>query len=454
MTAAAASVAEAGLDHLLVSLGPPDPGMARQARDSGLSVRGTPDLRSLRALVAEADIVLIHFWNSPALYQLLGTSLPKMRLLVWAHVAGETPPEVLPPELLKFADVVLASCEHTTTLGGLEQLGYIPAVPGWDRLCGIRPSPAGEFTVGYLGKLDFSKLHPEFIGLCASVALPRARFLVCGEGGASPLLRRQAAGTVIAGRVEFRGFVEDIERAFADMDVFGYPLAPTSYAASELALQEAMYAGVPPVVMGPPAVHRQVIDGETGLVANSGDDYVRAIEYLNDHPEERARIGRSAHEFAARMWSPSVIASRWVHVYEELAARPKRKHPPFPLAENGAARFVQSLGGMAQQFSVSMTANDEDAFASDQDIACSPGVLCTSDGGVFGYRDFYPDDPFLRLWSGLILRQHGRPAVAAGEFAAAIRLGLNDSRVRPYLDAAVRELGAAEVAQRSCESAP
>jgi hypothetical protein len=149
-----------------------------------------------------------------------------------------------------------------------------------------------------------------------------------------------------------------------------------------------------------------------------------------------------------------VIASRWVHSYEELAARPKRKRPPFPLAENGAARFVQSLCGRAQQFRVSMTANGEDACASDEAIASSPGVLCTGDGGIFSYRDFYPDDPFLRLWSGLILRQHGHPAVAAGEFAAAIRLGLSDSRVRRHLDAAVRELGAAQVAKRARQSAP
>src|SRR5205085_215223 len=119
MTAAAASAAEAGLDHMLVSLGPSDPGMVRQVRERGLSVPGAPDLDALRAHMAAADIVLIHFWNSPALYQLLGTSLPEMRLLVWAHVAGEHPPGVLPPELLEFADVVVASCEHTSTLNGL-----------------------------------------------------------------------------------------------------------------------------------------------------------------------------------------------------------------------------------------------------------------------------------------------------------------------------------------------
>jgi glycosyltransferase involved in cell wall biosynthesis len=453
MTAAAGSAAEARLDHTVVSLGTPDPDAVKQARERGLTVRDTPDLRSLSAVLVAADIVQIHFWNHPALYQLLGAALPETRLLLWSHIAGEHPPQMLPAELLGFADVVLASCEHTTTLAGLERLDWIPAVAGWDRVQEVRRNVAREFTVGYLGKLDFAKLHPEFITLCGSIGLPRARFLVCGEGGALPLLRRQAAARGIARQIEFRGLVRDVRSAFADMDVFGYPLAPDTSAASELALQEAMYVGVPPVVLGPAAVRQHIIDGETGILAGSGEEYAHAIAYLYHHPEERARIGRAAHDFAARTWSPNAIAGRWAHAYEELARQPKRKRAPFRLADSGAGRFIQSLVVSAPQFVLSMTATGEDARAADEEIACSPDVLCTANGGIFNYRDFYPDDPYLRLWSGLVLRRQGRVAVAAGEFAAAIRLGLDDLRTTRYLTAAAREARAGEVTQQELLSA-
>jgi glycosyltransferase involved in cell wall biosynthesis len=89
--------------------------------------------------------------------------------------------------------------------------------------------------------------------------------------------------------------------------VFGYPLAPDTSAASELALEEAMYGAI---VLAPAAVRRHIIDGETGFVARSGDEHVRAIAYLNDHPEQRTRIGNAAHDFAVRMLSPSAIAGR------------------------------------------------------------------------------------------------------------------------------------------------
>jgi hypothetical protein len=207
-------------------------------------------------------------------------------------------------------------------------------------------------------------------------------------------------------------------------------------------------------VLGPAAVRQHIVDGETGFVVRTGEEYVRAIRYLHDHPNERTRMGRAAHAFAVRTWSPESVGVRWKQVYEQLAAHPKRDRTPFPLASSGAARFIQSLAGHAPQFSVSVTAHGEAARRADDEIARSPGVLCTANGGIFNYRDFYPDDPYLRLWSGLVLRHQGRAAMAAGEFAAAIRLGLDDSRARSYLVAAAREAGVGEVAEGALLSVP
>src|SRR5438105_4568610 len=190
--------------------------------------------------------------------------------------------------------------------------------------------------------------------MCASIPVPHARFLICGAGGAMPVLRRQAAEQGIADRVEFRGFVEDIGRAIAEMDVFGYPLAEGTYAASELVLQEAMYAGVPPVVLGGTAVRGSV---------------VHAIE-------------------------------------------------------------------------------------AERRIARSPMVVATGGGGVLHYRDHYPDDSHLRLWSGLVLHGQGRPGLAAGEFSAAIRLGLDHWRVSWYLALAAEAAGQTAVMEEALRAVP
>jgi hypothetical protein len=331
---------------------------------------------------------------------------------------------------------VLASCAHTTTLPGLTHLDYIPDVGGWDRVERPAPGRPHPFTVGWIGKLDFSRVHPEFIRMCARVRIPGVRFIVCGDGAALSVLRRQAAESGVADRVEFRGFVEDVGSAIREFDVFGYPLCALSYAASELSLQEAMYAGVPPVVLGPDAVLRLVDHGQTGLTARTPSEYVEALTHLYRHPAERTRLGQAAHEHAVRNWSPASVAPSWARTYERLMRDPKRRRPPYRLARRGALRFADSIGDAARPFRAGLSCTEEAALAAECQIAGSPSVLCTADGGILDYRDAYPGDPHLRLWSGLIMYTQGRRALAAGEFAAAIRLGLDRPRLRSYLSIA------------------
>jgi glycosyltransferase involved in cell wall biosynthesis len=443
---AASATSGADLEHVVVSLASPDAYMTRLVQLRGIDVHAAPTPEALSRLIGAADVVQLHFWNSPALYELLGRELPPMRLLVWSHVSGEHPPQVLPRELLELADKVVASCDYTTELPGLEGLEVVPAVAGWDRVAHVEPRNRDGYTVGFVGKLDFAKIHPAFVSMCASVEVPHARFVVCGVGSALPALRRQAAELGIAERLELRGFVEDIGAALAEMDVLGYPLADGTSAASELALQEAMYAGVPPVVMDTGGPRRVVTDGKTGLVVDDPAGYAEAVASLHDRPEVRRRLGAAAREHAIRTWSPEIVAPRWTAIYDSLLSRRKRAHAPYPLTPTGAERFARSLGGGAPAFLRALGSPGGDVLAAEREVAASPAVLWTGGGGILEYRDHYPEDASLRLWAGLVLHRNGRPALAAGELAAAIRLGLDDPRVRTYLDAAKRAARAEGVA--------
>ena len=45
--------------------------------------------------IIKADIVVVHFWNHPLLYDfLIRTFLPESRLIFWSHVSGANPPYV------------------------------------------------------------------------------------------------------------------------------------------------------------------------------------------------------------------------------------------------------------------------------------------------------------------------------------------------------------------------
>jgi glycosyltransferase involved in cell wall biosynthesis/lysophospholipase L1-like esterase len=433
LTAARASSAVADVEHSVLSLRAADAWMESSARQWGLDVLNAPGLREATEAIRAADVVQLHFWNSPELYELLFADLPPMRLLVWSHVAGEHLPQVLIPELIEFADQTIASSPYTTELPGLEELDVIPAVAGWDRVEGVCRNEDSPFTVGFIGTLDFAKLHPSFVPMSARMNIPGGRFVVCGAGGALPALRRQASEHGNGARFDFRGYVEDIREALAMMDVFGYPLADGNSSTSELVLQEAMYAGVPPVVLGPGGARLAVVHNETGLVAEDEAEYQRAVEHLYAHPEERERLGAAAREHARRTWSAEKVAGRWVDTYHALVGRPKRTRRWTHVPETGAARFLQGLGRSAPQFAVSLGQDEGDVLAADRHIADSKAVLCTGAGGILAYRDHYPDDGWLRAWAGLVLHRQGRRALATGELAAAVRLGCDEARVRRYL---------------------
>jgi hypothetical protein len=239
-------------------------------------------------------------------------------------------------------------------------------------------------------------------------------------------------------RVRFHGQVEDIRTAFAEMDIFGYPLAPETSATSEKAIQEAMWVGIPPVVLAGTGASPMVRHEITGLICESESDYPRAIERLAEDAALRRRLGEAAREFAREHFDPDRNAARFRHLFESLSALPKREAAPLPgLDESAAQRFVRSLGPLGADFEASFrgipTSSATTLAAAERSIRHSSPVMTQGEGGIVHYRNTYPQDPHLHLWSGLIaLHAQDLPA-AHREFDEAIRCGLDPGRVQPHL---------------------
>ena len=441
--------------HDAVSLLPPD----RRARDlaaaADVTVATAAGIPDLHEALAQADIVQFHFWNSPGLHALLASRLPAMRALVLIEINGNHPPHVITDELVDFADMVLV-----LTAGTLGQPRLRRAPPGrvalvhngadFTRLDGMRAKPHPTFNVGYIGTLDFAKMHPDYVAMSAAVRIPSARFIVCGDGCAARILKQQVRAFGADDRFEFRGYVEDIREVIEQLDVFGYPLCEDNYSASELILQEVMFAGVPPVVLPFGGAADLVGHGESGLVARDAADYACAIEYLHANPDQRARIGASAAARARACFSPEDSAAAFNAVYDRLLRQPKRERRP-PLPDPGAAppygqgasAFVRSLGDAAGDFITSLTTPDEmAAMAAETRIAVAAPALGNT---ILEYRNHYPDDGHLRAWSGLVLADRGRPALAAAEFKAAIARGHDGWRIFWYLARAAGTAGSSAV---------
>ena len=89
---------------------------------------------------------------------------------------------------------------------------------------------------------------------------------------------------------------------------------------------------------------------------------------------------------------------------------------------SGAQAFVRSIGPAGDIFRRSSSSNRDEHERADALIASvSPAVVRTPGGGILHYRCAYPNDALLRIWSGLVLFNQGRPALAAAEFTAAVK---------------------------------
>ncbi|MGL6281475.1 MAG: glycosyltransferase, partial [Microcoleaceae cyanobacterium] len=186
----------------------------------------------------------------------LRSPLPAMRLLTWFHVAGNQPPQIIPEKLIHFSDFALCSSPYTADLPLFQNLpadlcqtktGMVYDTTDFQRLGEINLRQHQGFNVGYIGTVDLVKMHPNYVPMSAKINIPQVKFIVCGHGN-DHHLKYQAEQLGVSTKFDWRGYVEDIKSVIEILDIFGYPLCEDNYSTAELVLQEAMYAGVPPVI--------------------------------------------------------------------------------------------------------------------------------------------------------------------------------------------------------------
>ncbi|MDY6937253.1 MAG: tetratricopeptide repeat protein [Cyanobacteriota bacterium] len=480
MATAKYSMAFGNFQHRVISLLPADPKAVELARQSKMTLASAPDRIALQREIEETDIVHVHFWNSPEMYEFLRSELPATRLLLWFHIAGDKAPQIITKSVVDYSDFAIPCNPYSSELAVFGQIpdrvranrvGMVYDAADFTRLSNFQPRAHDTFNVGYIGMVDFIKMHPRYVPMSAAVDVPNVRFVVCG-GGIQNYLHQQAQQLGAAVRFDFRGYVEDIQSVIEVLDVYGYPLCEETYAAAELNLQEVMYAGVPPVVFPYGGVKRLVKHNETGLIVNSETEYKEAIEYLYHNPTERSRLGRNAREYAQQHFGAENAAKQLNPIYEKLMQQPKRQRiwgvpvgerlldQPVTLQDlmgstpSAAELFVESLGDFAPHFSVSLhSQNIQELFDADRQIATSYPVMCNPGaGGVLHYRSHYPSDGYLRLWSGLIGQEKQQYQQAISEFKGAIELGCRHWRVSWYLANAYEKVGSIELAQKSVQT--
>jgi glycosyltransferase involved in cell wall biosynthesis len=191
-----------------------------------------------------------------------------------------------------------------------------------------RPGPSypDSLTFGMLGRLApwkgqdlflraFAAAFPEGSERAVLVGSP-----MFGEESYEQQLHELVTQLGLAGRVEFRGFREDIWHELASFDVLVHAsIIPEPFGQVVIEGMAAGLAVIAPDEGGPAEV---IADGHSGLLFASRDpgSLAAAMRDLCSDPDERQRLGEAARR-AAEDFDPRVLAGRFERAYESVLAK-------------------------------------------------------------------------------------------------------------------------------------
>lgn len=388
------------------------------AQDSGVQVSFKPDRDELCKAMLASDIVVLHWWHHPKTAELLYTfpDIP-VRLVIWTHISNLTVPALSPDILLEATRVLFttessynAYCSFLPDEKMLERkTGVVPGSGGLDAFTKPDRKPHNSFNIGYLGFIDFSKLHPDFVSYCKAVNIPEARFILAGDAPAKDTIIRQAEEKGMSNPLDFLGYVTDVPNILSEFDVLGCPLAPYHTCTTENAILEAMASEVPPVLINQLTEKFIIEDKKTGLLVSDVEDYGNAMKYLHENPDKRYEMGKNARKYVINKYMYKNILEAFFVNCEAALSEPKRVMQfKGIMGSTPAEWFVSCLGKDKALFEISMRAGigyqTEDI--KNGILKCSPLLKGRRKSSILHYESEFPDDLMLRLWADIIREEN------------------------------------------------
>lgn len=330
-----------------VVLCPPDASLADEAAKLGIRVIPVPiagelnprhDLRAagrVRAILRELRPDILHIHSTKAglvgRLALVGMRRPKVILTVHSFVFDERVGQRkralvswLERRLARYTDRIVAVSQALKD-ELVAAMGLPPAlisvihngIP-----FGEPPIPLPTHVAPCIGTV--ARLAPQkgvdcFLQTAALVAarFPQATFPIIGDGPLKEPLMALADELGIAGRVEFLGHRTDVPALLREMDVF---VLASTYETFGLTVVEALSQQTPVVASRVGGIPEIITDGETGLLASSGNpaDFAEKICRLLDNPAFALRLARQGDDEVRTRFSSARMLAETEQLYHSL----------------------------------------------------------------------------------------------------------------------------------------
>jgi hypothetical protein len=361
--------------------------------------------------VKASDIVVVHLWNHPLLFEfLINASMPECRLCFWAHVSGLYPPYNFFEKLISFPDIFVLSSpisfeakeikELPPTLK--EKLITIWTTGGLNEYFNITPITHEGFNIGYLGTLDYTKLHPNFVDICSKIHIPDVKFIMIGVGRDTEKIKQQVKDKRIDSKFLFTGIVDDktLYHYLSIIDIFGYPLNPLHFGTCEQVLGETIAAGIIPIVMKNPAEEYILFQSLVKFVCSNEDEYIHNIELLYRERSKRSSIVNLMQEHVTQLYDSDKMVKSWGNVFDNLINKAKKERvwdiQDTITKKQGHKIFIESLGDYGKIFEDNNIDEIHKLYASNLQW------YSMSKGSPKQYLESFPDDEILKEWVKLL----------------------------------------------------
>jgi glycosyltransferase involved in cell wall biosynthesis len=197
----------------------------------------------------------------------------------------------------------------------------------------VRPGAAGRSrrksgkrVLLFVGNLTYAP-NAEAAELLVSEILPRVRSLVDGEIAVELVGAFQTGSPVAAlaahEGVKLRGYVDDLQKAYARADLTVVPLARGT--GTRIKLLEALAEGVPVVTTAVGAAGLGAEDGRHLLIAEGADALAAAVARVLGDAGLAAELAREGRSFVERCFSSDVVAAQLRALATALDDEPARR---------------------------------------------------------------------------------------------------------------------------------
>ena len=276
-------------------------------------------LATLRALLSilrdeRPDVVVVRGYNAETLGRVAARIAGIEHTIMWVHNIGDPTPRGV---IRTVVDRALTRCTSAYFGVAEAQRSYLAEELGYPRekiriiRNGVDPGlfdvgtdrgalhefgwEEGDPVAGIVAELSPIKDHATLLRAARIVVdqLPRARFLIIGDGACRADLEALSAELQLTPNVHFTGVRRDVARLLSAIDVF--TLSSVTVECFSIALLEAMAAARPAVCTAVGGIPEMIDDGETGYLVPTKDPQqlaARLLDVLSD-PRAARRMGRA-----------------------------------------------------------------------------------------------------------------------------------------------------------------